>query len=165
MTTVQAVYDGQNIRVLDTDKMAEYKRTLVEGRLLAMTLEYWEDARTRRQQGLTHEMLGRYARKINMAMVKLKDRLKTDLGYYRPVHKVLDGTLDLPEWNHRTVDLHAFYPDQYPSMSLIFLRSEATYTKRMEGELIDRIIAECKDNEVYIDDILRTLAELGGQSQ
>lgn len=165
MTVIQAFFDGAAIHIIDKEKMAEFKRSCVKGRMIAMSLEYWEDARTRRQQGLAHEMLGRYARATNQAMQWLKDRIKVDLGYWIPMDKIVDGTIDMPDWRGKPVDLHEFYPSLHPELSVILLRSEATYTTRMEGDLIDRIIYECQENGVDIEDILRTLAELNQEGK
>jgi hypothetical protein len=159
MTVIRTEYDGKVLRP-DPDAIREYKATLQPGDVVAMTLEPWEDARTRRQQGLLHELLGRYARHNNESLESCKIGIKVDLGYYLPADKLLDETLDFPPWRGSFVDLHAVRPDYYGERTLAFLRSESTYTKQMEGEFIDTVIARCGEVGVNIDDILESIREL-----
>ena len=150
--TVKAVYDGRNIVPQEPDRIAEYKRSLNEGAVLAMTMEPWEDRRTRAQQGLLHEMLGRLAREQGMSLEVVKVQLKIELGYYIPLDKL---ALARPKWRGRIVDLASVYdgdPETY-----VFLRSEADYTKRMEGEFIDRVMVACSEAGVDISDIMEAL--------
>lgn len=165
MTVIQAFFDGSAIHVIDKEKMAEFKRSCVKGRMIAMTLEYWEDARTSRQQSLLHSLLGRYARTIGVGMQWLKDRIKTDLGYWLPADKIMDGTVDMPSWRGKFIDLHTIYPELHPEWSLILLRSESDYTVAMERDFVDRVIYECQENDVDIEDILQTLHELNKEGK
>jgi len=159
---LQAVYNGERIQVLDTDKLTDYKRRCTKGLMLAMSIEPWKEARTRRQQGLLHELLGRHARQENVQMQWLKDRIKYDLGYWIPLHKIESGNVDPPAWRGKLVDVHAIYPSVrvHSELSIILLRSEADYTTSMEKDFIDRVIYECQESGTDIDDIMRTLHEL-----
>lgn len=167
MTVLQAVYNGERIQVLDTEKLAEFKRSCVKGRMIAMTLSYWEDARSRAQQGLAHEMLGRYARATGTAMQVIKDRIKYELGHWIPLHRIESGDVDPPSWRGKIIDVHRIDSTArvHLDLSLILLRSEADYTVTMERDLIDRVIYECQENDVDIEDILHTLLELNKEGK
>ena len=155
-TTVKARYDGTHIVPQDVKALQDYKAKLKLGTLLAMTFEPWDDRRTRLQQGLLHEILGRLGREQGMSLEAVKIQLKTDLGFYVPADKMLSGEV-MPKWRGRFVDLADVY-DGYPH-SYIFLRSEAGYTRAMEAEFIDRAMLACDEAGVDIEDIRRTLAE------
>lgn len=161
--TVQATYKRGHVVPEEPERIAEWKVQLEEGAAVAVTFELWSEARTRRQQALLHELLGRYAREIGESLQSLKDRIKVDLGFWLPADKILLGELDPPTWRGKFVDLHAFYPELHAEMTLILLRSEADYTKHMEGEFVDRVIYECQENHVDIEDILQTLSELSNE--
>ncbi|MCH8517489.1 MAG: hypothetical protein LAT68_14280 [Cyclobacteriaceae bacterium] len=120
-----------------------------------MSLEPWDDKRTPSQQGLLHEMLGRLGREQGMTLEVVKTQLKVDLGYYVPAERILSGEV-VPKWRGRFVDLADVY-EGYP-MTLVFLRSEADYTRKMEGEFIDRVMLACDEAGVRIDDIRETIA-------
>ena len=154
--TVKARYDGTHIVPQDIKALEDYKARLSPGAVLAITFELWEDRRSRLQQGLLHELLGRLAREQGMSLEAVKVQLKCDLGYYVPAEKLLSGDV-LPKWRGRFVDLAQVY-DGYPT-TYIFLRSEADYTRTMEGELIDRTMLACDETGVDIEDVRRTLSE------
>ena len=128
---VECIYTGRNIVPQDQDKMRQYKMALVDGERLIMTLDRWEDYRTKAQQGLLHELLGRYARAEGESIESVKIRMKVDLGHYLPGDKLLQGEIDAPSWRGRFIDLHTVYPHYYAERTFVFLRSEADYTKRM----------------------------------
>lgn len=156
---VECIYTGRNIVPQDQDKMRQYKMALVDGERLIMTLDRWEDYRTKAQQGLLHELLGRYARAEGESIESVKIRLKVDLGHYLPGDKLLQGEIDAPSWRGRFIDLHTVYPHYYAERTFVFLRSEADYTKRMENEFIDYVISVCGESGVDIEDIVKQLQE------
>ncbi len=159
MTVIRTEYDGKVLRP-EPEAIRKYKATLKPGDVVAMILKPWDDARTQLQQGLLHELLGRYARHNNETLEAVKIGVKVDLGYYLPADKLLDETLDFPPWRGTFVDLHKIRPDYYSEHTLAFLRSESSYTKKMEGEFIDTVIDRCGEVGVGIDDILTSLKEL-----
>lgn len=156
---LKTTYDGRHIVPDDPTLLASYKAGLAPGAKLAMTLEPWDTRRSRQQQGLLHEIIGRYARANREALDGVKIRWKVDLGYYLPADKLLSGELSLPAWRGRWHDLHDTYPDVHPVRTVVFLRSEADYTKRMENEFIDYAIASCEASGVDVEDILRSMTD------
>lgn len=163
--TVQAEYRSGRVHVLEPERLAAWKSRLEEGSQLAMTFELWEDARTRRQQRLLHELLGRYARAMNDNLGRVKMEFKVGLGHWLPAEKLLTRAVDFPAWKGEWVDLHNVNPFFHAEGTYAFVRSESTYTKRMEGELIDAVLAACAENGVYVDDILETLDMEGRHRQ
>jgi hypothetical protein len=157
---LRATYTGTGLKVLDKEKLEEFKAQCSPGLVYAMILEPWEDARTRRQQGLLHQLLGRHARAEGVQMQWLKDRIKYDLGYWIPADRVLSGEVEPPSWRGKIIDAHTIYPELHPDGYRVLLRSEADYSKSMERDFIDRVIYECQESGTDIDDILRTLHEL-----
>lgn len=157
---LQATYTGTGLKVLDKEKLEEFKANCQPGMVYAMTLSPWEDARTQKQQGLLHELLGRHARQEGTTLQWVKDRIKIDLGYYVDAEKILSGEKKAPSWRGKFIDLNDIYPHLHPEGSWILLRSEADYTKPMERDFIDRVIMECQESGTDIDDIMRTLHEL-----
>lgn len=155
--TVQAVYKGGRINVKEPGRLTAWKARLDEGVSIAVTFEQWEEARSRRQQRLLHELLGRYARQMNDNMGRVKMEFKIALGHWLPADKLLNRIVEFPKWKGEWVDLHSIDPFLYIEGTFAFVRSESTYTRRMEIEFIDTVIAACSDNGVYIDDILETL--------
>lgn len=155
--TVQAVYEGGRINVKEPGRLTTWKAKLDEGVKVAVTFEQWEAARSSRQQRLLHELLGRYARKLNDNMGRVKMEFKTSLGHWIPADKLLNRVVEFPKWKGEWVDLHNIDPFFYAEGDYAFVRSESTYTPRMEGEFIDAVLAACADNGVYVDDILETL--------
>ena len=155
--TVEGGVLNGNIRVTEQTRLQEWKQRLEPGTRLAITFELFEDARTRRQQRLLHELLGRYARALNQSLEHVKMEFKLDLGHWVPWEKIASGELKLPTWRGAPVDLHAHKPEYYPTRTIAYVRSEADYTKQMEGEFIDTVISACADNDVYVGDILATL--------
>ena len=155
--TVRAIYNGRQIVPQDQAAIATWKAKLKTGETVLLTFETAERARTRLQQGLLHELLGRYARAMGESLETVKVRTKCDLGHYVPADKVLSGELDMPAWRGRFVDLHEVYPELHGEASIVFLRSEADYTTRMEAEFVDRVMAMCSENGVDIGDIMEQL--------
>lgn len=160
MIQVKAQYDGKSIRPLDPEALTEYKRTLTEGVLLCMSFEPWNERRTPSQQRLLHEMLGRLGREIGESLERVKVDLKIELGYYVPADKIINGTVPVPAWRGSFIDLHEHRPQYYPEHHIVFLRSEADYTRKMEAEFIERVMSECGEQGVDIRDIIKTLSEV-----
>ena len=156
---LKAVYDGKHIIPQDPELLQSYKAGLRPGAALAMTLEPWETRRSRSQQGLLHEIIGRYARANREALDTVKIRWKVDLGYYLPADKILSGDVAMPSWRGRWHDLHDTYPELHDKRTIVFLRSEADYTKRMENEFIDYAIAACESSGVDVQDIIRSMTD------
>jgi hypothetical protein len=153
--TIRCTYNGKHIVPDDPSAVQRYKDSLVPLAKIAMTLEPWEDRRTRSQQGLLHEILGRLARAQGMSLNVVKMQIKCHIGYYVPADKILSGEI-IPKWRGAFVDEAKVY-EGYPSR-LLFVRSEADYTKRMEGEFIDFVMQICADVGVYVDDIIETMS-------
>lgn len=158
--TTSATYDGFAIVPDSPDHIFAYEKKLKTGDKIAVTLEPWSKFRTRRQQGLLHELIGRYARNNNESAPLVKMEWKIALGYYVPAGPVLSGTINPPEWKNQVVDLNHIYPELHPRLTFAFVRSESTYTTRMEAEFIEHAIAACNATQTYIEDILETLAKL-----
>lgn len=158
--TTSATFDGNTIRPDNPGEIATYKSRLKVGEKVAITFDPWGKFRTRKQQGLLHELIGRYARQNNESAPHVKMRWKVELGYYVPADPVLSGTIDAPEWTSRVIDLHDIYPDLHARRTFAFVRSESTYTTRMETEFVEHAIAACNETQTYIEDILKTLAKL-----
>lgn len=158
--TTSATFNGDVLRADNPDDISEYKMTLKMGERIAITFEPWGKFRTRKQQGLLHELIGRYARQNNESAPHVKMRWKVELGYYVPADPVLSGTIDAPEWTSRVIDLHDLYPELHGQRTFAFVRSESTYTTRMEAEFIEHAIAACSATQTHIEDILKTLAML-----
>ena len=155
--TIKATFDGSAIRPDEPDKLRQYKRSLTEGAVLAMTLEPWSERRNRGQQNLFHALIGRYANaKKNVGMSDsqehVKLRIKHDLGNYLYASKILDGT-HRPNYRGKFIDLHEIYPKIYAPDTLVFMRSESDYTVQMESEAIEYIINMCEENGVRTDDV------------
>ena len=161
-TVIRCVYDGAAIRPVNAAEIKAFKDTLKSDVVVAMTLEPWGEARSRAQQGLVHELFSRYARAMGESMGDVKVRCKFDLGYWLPAAKILDGTIDLPKHLGAWIDLHAVYPAIHAPRTIAFIRSESTYTKKMEGALVDRIMEMCDANGVGIGDIVAQLR--GGEN-
>jgi hypothetical protein len=155
--TLTCNYDGRVIRPVDPAAISAYKQGLTIGQVVFMTLEAPDEYRTRKQQGLLHELLGRLARASGESLEAVKVKAKFDLGYWLPADKILSGELDLPKWRGAWIDLHDVYPALYAERALAFLRSEATYTKRMEAEFVDYILTQCFHAGVRVDDIIETI--------
>ena len=157
MITVKCKYSGGKIIPLEADQIAAYKATLQDGAELSMTIEKRQEKRTRSQQGLLHELLGRYAREMGESLADVKMRCKIDLGYWIMASKIMRGDVPLPSWRGAWIDLHEVYPAMYMQQTIAFVRSESDYTKRMEVDLVDYVIKMCNENGVGIGDILRSL--------
>ena len=154
---LKAVYDGKHIIPQDPELLQSYKAGLRPGAALSMTLEPWATRRSRQQQGLLHELLGRCARRTGYTLEALKAQCKVDLGHYVPADKVLSGELAMPGWRGRFIDLHTVYPEMHAPLTVVFLRSEADYTKPMEAEFINMVLDYAHANEVDVGDIEREL--------
>ena len=154
---IQAVYDGRHIAPVEPALLRSYKADLREGQRLSLILELWEERRSRQQQGLLHELLGRCARRTGYTLEALKIQCKVDLGHYVPADKVLSGELAMPGWRGRFIDLHTVYPELHAPLTVVFLRSEADYTKPMEAEFINMVLDYAHANEVDVSDIEREL--------
>lgn len=147
--------------VVDADeKLEQFKRDLNEGDKVVVEFSRAKDFRTRMQQRLLHGLLGRYARANGLSLDHAKMAMKIDCGYYEMAARILSGEAEMPNWNGRFVDLNKFIPVFYPEYTIAFIRSESSYTKTMEGELIDLVILRCNESGVYIEDILESIAEL-----
>lgn len=157
--TLRCEFDGKTLQH-DRAGMAKFKAGLKPGQQIAMTLEEWGKARTRLQQGLLHELLGRYARTNGQSLVKVKILFKIELGYWLPADKVMSGAIEPPKWRSAVVDLAKYMPEFYQERTLIFLQSEADYTTRQEKAFIDYTILQCQESGVAIDDILQQIAEV-----
>ena len=155
--TFKALYNRGIITTIDQEQLTRYKRGLVDGAVLAMTFEPWDDKRSRSQQGLLHEIIGRYARANREKLDAVKVRWKVDIGYYLPAADILDGSLAMPKWRGRWCDLHDVYPDIHAVRTIVFLRSEADYTKVMENEFIDYALQSCEASGVNVADIMQEL--------
>ena len=158
--TTSATYDGFAIVPDSPDDIFAYEKKLNVGDKIAVTLEPWSKFRTRRQQGLLHELIGRYARNNNESAPLVKMEWKIALGYFIPAAPVLAGTVNPPEWKNQVIDLNHIYPELHPRLTFAFVRSESTYTTRMEAEFIEHAIGACNATQTYIEDILDTLAKL-----
>ena len=156
--TVKAIYDGQHIKPIEYDRLIEFKATLTRDQVLALTVEPWDERRTRRQQALLHELLGRYARTNGEPLSVVKIRFKVDLGYYVPIDRLPPTGDYVPSWRGAFVDLHDVYPAIHERGSVIFLKSEADYTRRQEREFIDCVMLQCSESGVEIADILEELS-------
>ena len=152
--TIKALYNGKNIIPQEPEKLIEYKCSLADDAVLALTFEPWEERRTGKQQRLLHALLGRLARAWGMSLEVVKVQFKTELGYYLPATKILDGTLR-PKWRGKFVDLAEVYSGHEPE--LVFLRSEADYTRKMESEFTERVLLACDENGVDVSDILESI--------
>jgi hypothetical protein len=157
---IQARYKNGAIIPDDTEKLKikEYKAKLKDGQRIIMQWEKVEEVRTRLQQGLFHELLGRYCRLAGESIGDVKIRWKVDLGYWMPADKILSGELPLPNFRGAWADLSKVYPMLYTDSYIVFLRSEADYTRKMSSELTEYAIKHCQENGVKINDILETLA-------
>jgi hypothetical protein len=157
---VQAIYDGRSIKPLDREvgRLDAYKQGLTKGDRITLQFDKTSEVRTRLQQGLFHELIGRYARAMGESMADVKLRMKADLGYWLPADKLLAGEIPLPKWRGSWTDLHELYPLLFTERYIVFLRSEADYTRKMSSELTEYAIKYCQENGVNIDDILHTLA-------
>ncbi len=158
--TTRAVYDGTRIVPTKQEAIDAFKATLSPGDAVAVTFEPWGKARTRLQQGLLHTLIGRYARAHMEPAPLVKVRWKVDLGYWLPADKLLSGEVELPSWRGAWQDMHEVYPELYPERTIAFVRSEATYTTRMEKEFIDYALTTCSENGVPVDDIITALQEV-----
>ena len=154
--TILCEFDGKKLQH-DREAMRKFKLTLQPGQQIAMTLEEWGKVRTKAMQGLFHELLGRYARKNGTRIDVVKIGVKLDLGWYLYAKDLHEGTIDFPAWRGAFIDLAKFKPEFYPERTIIFLRSESSYTTRMESEAIEYAIKLCQEDGVEIDDILETL--------
>ena len=157
MITVKCKYSSGKIIPLEAAQLAAYKATLQDGTELSMSIENLQEKRTRAQQGLLHELLGRYARAMGEALGEVKMRCKIDLGYWLMASKIMRGDVPLPSWRGAWIDLHDVYPAMYMQQTIAFVRSESDYTKRMEIDLVDYVIKMCNENGVSIGDIMRSL--------
>ncbi len=154
---LQAVYDGVSIRPVAPERLKAYKQGLQQGAKLSMILEPWQATRSRSQQGLLHEIIGRCARATGYKLDALKMQCKVDLGYYVPAPAILSGDVDPPSYRGQFVDLHDVYPAMHSKGTIAFVRSESSYTKKMEGEFIDYMQFYAIENGVDIDDILEAM--------
>lgn len=155
--TVKAQYNGKAIVPLELEKIAKFKATLEDGAVLALTVERWDARRTVNQQRLLHGMLGALAREQGESLESVKVGLKIELGHYLPAAELLSGEVEAPKWRGAFVDLHTHRPHYYPQRTLVFLRSESDYTKRMEREFIDRVVVECAEAGVDVSHMLDEL--------
>jgi hypothetical protein len=153
--TIRCEYDGKHIVPTRPDLLEIYKQGLKPGDVIAMDLCKWADVRNRGQQGLLHSLIGEYARFNRVSVEAVKIRWKVDLGYYLPADKMLSGDIAFPSWRGMFYDLHKVYPEFYTELSIIFLRSEASYTKPMEAEFINYAIAQCEVDDIPIDKYLQ----------
>lgn len=160
--TTSATFNGRVLRADNPDDITAYKAKLKHGDRVAITFEPWSKFRTRKQQGLLHELIGRYARNNNESAPLVKMEWKIALGYFIPAAPVLAGTVNPPEWKNQVIDLNHIYPELHPRLTFAFVRSESTYTTRMEAEFIEHAISACNATQTYIEDILETLAKLRG---
>lgn len=162
MIVVRAVFNGKSIVPDERARahLATFKEGLSEGDAVAVTFQPWGKARTTLQQRLLHGLIGRYARPNHESLEAVKIRWKVDLGYYIPAAKILSGELDMPAWRGAFHDLHTVYPGLYPETTIAFVRSEASYTTRMEKEFIDYAIQSCEADGINISDIMQSLSEL-----
>lgn len=159
---IRAVYDGKAIRPDDRGKakLEQFKAKLSPEDTVAIRFEDWGSARTHLQQALLHALIGRYSRKNQESIGTVKIRWKVHQGHYLPAARILSGEVDLPPWRGRWVDLANVDPDNSPEQHIVFLRSEADYTTRMEADFIEYAIAQCQGSGVNIDDILQSLEEI-----
>lgn len=148
------MYSAGHIVPEDNDGLKQYKKSLKDGQSIMMSFEPWSAARTRAQQGLAHEIMGRIRKELGLSLDAVKCSLKVHLGYYIPAEKLLSGEVDFPAWSGRFYKLSEIYEGD---PRIIFLRSEATYTKPMENELIDAAIWYAQESGVNIGDILQTM--------
>jgi len=158
--TTKAIYDGKRIVPDDQHAIDEFKAGLSPGDAVALTFEEWGKARTRLQQGLVHALIGRYARAHMESAAEVKIRWKIDLGYWLPADKILSGEIKMPPWRGAWYDLHEIYPALYGERTIAFVRSEATYTTRMDNEFIEYALKMCSETGVFIDDIIQALSEV-----
>ena len=150
----RAMYSAGHIVPEDSDGLKQYKQSLKDGQSLLMSLEPWSAARTRAQQGLAHEIMGRIRKELGMTLDAVKCSLKVQLGYYLPAEKILSGDIGFPSWSGRFYKLSEIYEGD---PRIIFLRSESTYTKEMENELIDAAILYAQESGTNIGDILKSM--------
>ena len=151
--TIRCQYDGRFI-IPDRERLELFKKSIEPGQVIAMHLSKWEDARSRQQQGLLHSLIGAYARFHRESLDAVKIRWKVDLGYYLPADKMLSGEIAFPSWRGMFYDLHRVYPELYPELSIVFLRSEASYTKPMETEFIEYAVEQCRVDDIDIEGVI-----------
>lgn len=158
LTTVKARYDGKSIipDATGAEQVRKFKSGLKPGDAIALSFAKAQYSRSRLQQGLAHELLGRYARAMGEPLESVKIKAKADLGYYVWASDVLSGRIPMPSWRGRFVDLAEVYPSR-PEGSIVLLRSEASYTTHQEGELIDLVMQMCQHNGVRVQDIVETM--------
>jgi hypothetical protein len=159
---VRAVYERGRVNIKEAARLAAWKSKLTDGTEVAVTFEQWQESRTRRQQALLHSLIGRYARKVQEPFDIAKIRFKLHLGHFVPWVALKEGRAEFPRWRGEWINRHIvdpfFYPDDESAWA--FVRSEKTYTKRMEAEFVETVIAACQENEAPIDDILEGLRQI-----
>jgi hypothetical protein len=148
------MYSAGRIVPEDSDGLKQYKQSLKDGQSVMISFEPWSAARTRAQQGLAHEIMGRIRKELRLSLDSVKCSLKVHLGYYIPAEKLLSGEIGFPPWSGRFYKLSEVYEGD---PRIVFLRSESSYTKAIEKELIDAAIWYAQQSDVNIGDILQTM--------
>ncbi len=160
----KAIRGPHGLRFEDSEhaQMHSWLTSVKEGSALSVDIKYWDENRSRQQQNLLHELIGRYSRANFEPLEVCKMRFKIDLGYYIPASTILSGEVDLPKWRGKWADLHAVYPELHEPRTIVFVRSEADYTKPMEREFIEYALDSCQGSGVYVEDILHDLQSITG---
>ena len=158
--TIRAIYGETGLQFADADwqDLHAWLAQRKPSDKYAVTIEPWDAHRSRHQQNLLHELIGRYARAQREPLAVCKMRMKVDLGYYIPASVLLSGEVDFPTWRGQWVDLHSVYPLMHEERTIAFVRSESSYTKSMEKIFIDYAIELCEGSGVNIDDILQEVS-------
>jgi len=143
MVSVEAVLESDRIKIIEPEKVTEFRKTLPVGTRLEVTFRRWEDGRSLRANALFHALVGRYAKENGESTKRVKLDFKHEYGVWATFEQVMT---DAPPYRGELVPYHG---------DLLFFKTTADYTVREFHELMKGALAECHDSGVYIDDIIK----------
>jgi hypothetical protein len=143
MISVRATLEQNRVKILEPEKIAEWSKSLPAGIALEVTFRKWEDGRSLRANALFHELVGRYSKALGMAFDQVKTDFKKHYGIWVTAEEALK---DQPAWSGRFIEYYG---------ELLYFKTTAEYTVKEFNELTKGALAECYDNGVKIDDIMK----------
>jgi len=154
---VQMELSSAGLRFVDLDDTTKeiIKQNFREGEMIDCELKKHSNSRSALQQGLFHELVGRYCLKHNVKFYVQKWRWKLAYGQHKTYEEIVETgppSFTRGEW----VDMSKIYPAM---AGYVFLKSEGAYTTRESSDITNHALTDCQENDVYVDDIVLTLAK------
>jgi len=153
MILVTMIVTERGLRLADDSKEI-VAQTFRAGDILDCEMKKHASTRSAEQQGLFHELVKRYSVKMHEPFWITKWRFKYNYGPHVTLEDIeRDGP---PAWRRgEWIRLR----DIYPAMrGYAFMKSEGDYSVQESADANQGAMIECSANEVYITDIVRTLA-------